>query len=140
MKASIPFRVGPAALLALGFLAAPVPVSPVMAATELVMYTMDSCPFCRRFEREVAPVYARTREGSRAPLRRVELRAGGVSGPELKEPVIATPTFVLMSDGREAGRITGYLNDDMFWGLLGRLVAGIDAVSDIKKRSGVEGP
>lgn len=94
------------------------------------MYTMDSCPFCRRFEREVAPVYARTREGAALRFGGWSSRAGSVSGPELKEPVIATPTFVLMSDGREAGRITGYLNDDMFWGLLGRLVAGIDAVSD----------
>lgn len=98
---------------------------PALAA-ELVMYTRDSCPFCRRFEREVAPVYAVTPEGRRAPLRRVELPAGGIRGGGLNEPVIATPTFVLVDDGRERGRITGYLNDDMFWGLLGRLVAGID--------------
>ena len=95
-------------------------------AAELVMYTRDNCPFCRRFEREVAPVYAATPEGRAAPLRRIELPEGGVRGGGLNEPVIATPTFVLVDDGRERGRITGYLNDDMFWGLLGRLVAGID--------------
>ncbi|HEV2510960.1 hypothetical protein [Bosea sp. (in: a-proteobacteria)] len=90
------------------------------------MYTRNGCPFCVRFEREVAPVYAKTPEGRAAPLRRIDLPAGGVRGEGLREPVIATPTFVLVEDGQEVGRITGYLNDDMFWGLLGRLVAVIE--------------
>lgn len=104
-------------------------------AAELVMYTRHGCPFCVRFEREVAPVYAKTREGKAAPLRRIELPAGGVRGEGLLEPVIATPTFVLMDNDKEVGRITGYLNDDMFWGLLGRLVAVIET-SDQVQRSG----
>lgn len=106
-------------------------------AAELVMYTRTGCPFCVRFEREVAPLYAKTPEGKAAPLRRIELPAGGVRGAELREPVIATPTFVLVDDGREVGRITGYLNDDMFWGLLGRLVAVIENPDQIQ-RSGAQ--
>lgn len=102
-------------------------------AAELVVYRRDGCPFCGRFEREVAPVYAKTREGGRAPLRRVDLPAGGISGAGLAEPVIATPTFVLVDRGREIGRITGYLNDDMFWGLLGQLLAGMDKPQDETK-------
>ena len=100
------------------------------SAAELVMYTRAGCPFCVRFEREVAPIYPKTREGKLAPLHRVELRAGGFSDPSLKEPVVATPTFILVDEGRERGRITGYLNEDMFWGLLGSLVAGIDRSQD----------
>lgn len=100
------------------------------SAAELVMYTRGGCPFCVRFEREVAPIYPKTREGKVAPLHRVELRAGGFSDPSLKEPVVATPTFILVDGGRELGRITGYLNEDMFWGLLGSLVAGIDRSED----------
>lgn len=99
-------------------------------SAELVMYTRAGCPFCVRFEREVAPIYPKTREGKIAPLHRVELRAGGFSAPSLKEPVVATPTFILVDEGRELGRITGYLNEDMFWGLLGSLVAGIDRSED----------
>lgn len=106
-------------------------------AAELVMYTRNGCPFCVRFEREVAPVYAKTPEGKAAPLRRVELPAGGLRGDGLREPVIATPTFVLVDDGSEVGRITGYLNDDMFWGLLGRLVAVIET-PDQNQRSGTQ--
>lgn len=95
----------------------------VATAAELVMFTRNGCPWCARFEREVAPAYHLTEEGRLAPLRRVELRAGGSNLAGLAEPVIAAPTFVLFDDGRESGRITGYQGDDAFWGLLGRMLA-----------------
>lgn len=137
MIASGRYRAGLAAAFTLsGLLSLPVWLLPVSAA-ELVMYTRNGCPFCVRFEREVAPVYAKTPEGKAAPLRRVDLPAGGVRGGGLLEPVIATPTFVLVEDGQEVGRITGYLNDDMFWGLLGRLVAVIETPDKIQ-RSGAQ--
>lgn len=99
-------------------------LAPVAAmAAELVMFTRDGCPWCARFEREVAPAYHLTEEGRRAPLRRVELRAGGSQLPGLSAPVIAAPTFVLLENGREVGRITGYQGDDAFWGLLGKMLA-----------------
>lgn len=130
MIASGRYRAGLAAAFTLsGLLSLPA------FAAELVMYTRNGCPFCVRFEREIAPVYAKTTEGKAAPLRRIELPAGGVRGEGLLEPVIATPTFVLMDSDKEVGRISGYLNDDMFWGLLGRLVAVIET-SDQVQRSG----
>jgi thioredoxin-related protein len=36
-----------------------------------------------------------------------------------------TPTFVVVDNGREIGRITGYVNDDAFWGLLAALATRI---------------
>jgi hypothetical protein len=128
MIASGRYRTGLAAAFTLS-ICLPLPAF----AAELVMYTRTGCPFCVRFEREVAPVYSKTSEGKAAPLRRIELPAGGVRGGELREPVIATPTFVLVDDGQEVGRITGYLNDDMFWGLLGRLVAVIETPDQIQR-------
>lgn len=92
-------------------------------AAELVMFTRDGCPWCARFEREVAPAYHLTDEGKQAPLRRIELKAGGSNVVGLAAPVIAAPTFVLFENGRETGRITGYQGDDAFWGLLGRMLA-----------------
>jgi hypothetical protein len=132
MIASGRYRTGLAAAFTLsGLLSMPA------FAAELVMYTRNGCPFCVRFEREVAPAYAKTPEGKAAPLRRIELPAGGLRGDGLREPVIATPTFVLVDNGREVGRITGYLNDDVFWGLLGRLVAVIET-PDQNQRSGTQ--
>lgn len=128
MIASGRYRAGLAAAFTL-----PLLLSLPAVAAELVMYTRNGCPFCVRFEREIAPVYARTPEGKVAPLRRIDLPAGGVRGEGLRDPVIATPTFVLVDDGREIGRITGYLNDDMFWGLLGRLVAVIETPDQVQR-------
>ncbi|WP_066719126.1 MULTISPECIES: hypothetical protein [Hyphomicrobiales] len=111
------------ALLALLGLAAASLASVTAMAAELVMFTRDGCPWCARFEREVAPAYHLTQEGRLAPLRRVELKAGGSNLPGLSAPVIAAPTFVIFEDRREIGRITGYQGDDAFWGLLGKMLA-----------------
>lgn len=94
-------------------------------AAELVMFTRDGCPWCARFEREVGPIYPRTEEGRQAPLRRITLEPGGALLAGVKERVFAAPTFVLFDEGREVGRITGYAGDDAFWGLLGKMLAGI---------------
>lgn len=115
-------------------LALPAVLRPAAAsAAELVMFTRDGCPWCERFEREVGPIYPRTAEGRIAPLRRVEVIAGGTSLPGLREPVVAAPSFVLFDGGREIGRITGYQGDDAFWGLLGKMLAG---ATFLDKRTG----
>lgn len=89
-------------------------------AAELLMFEQPGCSWCRRFDAEIGPIYAKTDEGRQAPLRRVAL--GGDTAPlTLAAPVRFTPTFVLVDDGREIGRITGYMSEDAFWGLLGGL-------------------
>lgn len=98
-------------------------------AAELVMFTLDGCPWCARFEREVGPVYPKTAEGRRAPLRRVDVRSADARMAGLKDRVVAAPTFVLMHDNQEIGRINGYAGDDAFWGLLGQMLAGLDDLS-----------
>lgn len=114
------------AFVAAAFLTLPAILSPTATiAAELVMFTRDGCPWCTRFDREVGPIYPKTAEGRLAPLRRVEVVAGGTTMAGLNEPVVAAPTFVLMDEGREVGRITGYLGDDAFWGLLGKMLAAI---------------
>jgi hypothetical protein len=94
-------------------------------AAELVLVTRDGCPWCARFEREVGPIYPRTEEGRQAPLRRITLEPGGSVLAGARERVFAAPTFILFDQGREVGRITGYAGDDAFWGLLGKMLAGI---------------
>ncbi len=100
---------------------------------ELLMFERQGCPWCIRWEREIAPVYGQTDEGRRAPLRRINVDNGAPShaevGSMLKTRVIYTPTFVLVNKGREIGRITGYMNPEQFWGLLGALVASMREAS-----------
>lgn len=90
-------------------------------ASELVMFERKGCGWCQKFNADVAPIYGRTDEGRRAPLRRVDLSDGLPGDIALATPVRFSPTFVLVDDGREIGRITGYASDEAFWGLLGAL-------------------
>jgi thioredoxin-related protein len=86
------------------------------------MFDRAGCPWCRKWDREIATVYPITGEGQRAPLRRVSLDRPSEEARKLSPPVFYSPTFVLMEDGREVGRITGYANEEAFWGLLQTLL------------------
>lgn len=92
------------------------------AAAELVMYRSPGCPYCAAWDRAIGPTYPKSDLGRRAPLRHVDVAARGGPAVALKSPVRFTPTFVLVQDGRELGRIEGYPGEDFFWGLLERLM------------------
>ena len=98
----------------------------VARAAELVMFTKAGCAWCEAFDREIAPVYSQSKEGARAPLRRVDL--AGTTPPDLDfiEVERLTPVFVLVDRGREIGRIRGYPGEAFFWGLLGELIGKLE--------------
>lgn len=98
-------------------------------AAELVMFEQRHCEWCEVWDEEIGVVYAKTAEGARAPLRRVDIhedrpddlsdiRAGGF-----------TPTFVVVDDGAEIGRITGYPGEDFFWPMLDQILDKLPAVN-----------
>lgn len=101
-------------------------ILPVQAA-ELVMFERAGCVWCLRWDREVAAIYPKTPEGMKAPLRKISLDRPVPADLKLTPPVFYTPTFVLMDEGREIGRITGYLGDDAFWGLLTSMTSKLDS-------------
>jgi hypothetical protein len=88
------------------------------AGFELLFVEKSGCPWCVRFVREILPIYGKTSAGQQAPLLRHDLDQGQPKTASLDEPVRFTPTFVILKDRREIGRITGYMNDAAFWGLL----------------------
>lgn len=92
-------------------------------AAELLMFEEQGCVWCRRWDAEVGVAYPKTPEGRRAPLRRVDIHGPKPADIALTAPVRATPTFVLVENGREIGRITGYPGADFFWGLLEQILA-----------------
>ncbi|MFN3347935.1 thioredoxin family protein [Pseudorhodoplanes sp.] len=94
---------------------------PALSA-ELVMYRRAGCPYCLAWDREIGPVYPKTEIGKTLPLRQVHLDRGKDSSVELKSPIIYTPTFVLVEDGKEKARIEGYPGEFFFWGVLEKLL------------------
>lgn len=97
--------------------------SAAVQAAELVMFEQAGCIYCQRWDRDVGALYGRTDEAKALPLRRVDIQNQKTSGVALASPVRYTPTFVVVDNGREIGRITGYSNDDAFWGQLDALAA-----------------
>ncbi len=95
-------------------------------AAELVMFETKSCPWCLAWHDEVGGIYHKTAEANAAPLRRVDLDAARPPDLDSVRRVVYTPTFVLMDQGREIGRIAGYPGVDHFWGLLGVLLEKLD--------------
>lgn len=96
---------------------------------ELVMVEQPGCAWCAQWNAQVAPAYPNTPEGRFAPLRRIQLRDPLPEGLTFSRRAVFTPTFVLVVDGVEAGRIEGYPGEDFFWGVLGRMldpIAGYD--------------
>lgn len=88
---------------------------PVM---ELVMVEREGCVYCARWDTEIAEIYPKTPEGQYAPLRRVDLNTPFPADLDFAAPVIFTPTFILVENGREQGRIEGYAGDELFWAML----------------------
>lgn len=100
--------------------------SAAAGAAELVMFESAGCPYCARWHREIAPIFAKTDEGRRAPLRRVDVAARRPVDLARIGAIVYTPTFVLVHDGREYGRIVGYSGQEAFWWLLSDLVKRLD--------------
>ncbi len=96
-------------------------------AAELVMFEQAGCAWCEAFDREIAPIYGKTEEGRRAPLRRVDIAQNLPPDLAYLEVERLTPLFVLVDRGHEIGRIRGYPGEDHFWGLLGVLMKKLDA-------------
>lgn len=96
---------------------------PVAAgAAELVMIEQQACPWCERWNREIGPIYPKTTESGIAPLRRVDIHDAWPEDLQAVSKDVFTPTFILVEDGREIGRIRGYPGEAFFWGLLNELI------------------
>jgi hypothetical protein len=88
----------------------------------LLMVEQPGCAYCRIFNRDIAPIYARAPEGRAVPLVHVPLREPAPEGVTLASRPFATPTFILIDpDGTEIDRIVGYAGQDFFWSYLGRM-------------------
>lgn len=91
------------------------------------MFEQKRCDWCREWHQVIGPIYPKTPEGEIAPLRRVDIHKPLPDDLAGINPGRFTPTFVLVRDGKEMGRIRGYPGEDFFWGLLTRMIAKMQA-------------
>lgn len=113
-----------AAVAALGLfgLAAPAEADPT-----LLMFEQEWCEWCARWDQEIGGAYHKTEEGRRAPLERIDMDQPVPEDVELASLPRLTPTFVLVAEGREVGRIEGYAGEHFFYPMLNRLLDRLPA-------------
>ena len=102
----------------MGFLifAMPIVCGNLMAA-ELIMVEQQGCYYCLEWKDQLGHIYPKTPEGKYAPLKTIDItEVDQMKG--LQRDIIFTPTFVLMEDNKELGRLEGYSGEDFFWELL----------------------
>ena len=104
--------------------------SPVMAHTtdrtilpsELVMFHLPTCGFCKAFHRDIgAKKFNASKRGKALPLRVMDMstkenRSWVKAERKAKriKDVRVIPTFIILYNGKEVGRITGYEGKDGF--------------------------
>lgn len=128
VKSRRDIRLLPALLLTLflvglpGFLVALPGVARAESAV-LVMLKKQFCEWCAKWDEDIATIYPKTWEGRAAPLRRVDIHDDRPQDLTNVQYSRFTPTFILLVDGQEVGRITGYAGEDFFWGQLDELLS-----------------
>ncbi|MCG6111406.1 MAG: SoxS protein [Paracoccus sp.] len=75
----------------------------------LMMVESPACHHCRAWHAQIGPGYAASRAGRAAPLIHVDVDGPYPDGLALDRRPWITPTFVLLSDGFERGRVEGYV-------------------------------
>jgi len=113
-----------------------------LRAAELVMFEAPGCTWCAMWHKEIGAIYPKTDESRRAPLRRVNLHDPWPEALKAIRAVTFTPTFVLIDNGQEVDRITGYAGDEFFWYQLSELLKKLpsDAMLPADNAAGAPSP
>ncbi|MEO1544153.1 MAG: hypothetical protein AAFR75_09080 [Pseudomonadota bacterium] len=93
------------------------------SAAELIMFEEDGCEWCEKWNEEIGIVYDKTSEGRKAPLRRIDIHDTRPTDLRKITRINFTPTFVVVENGQEYGRILGHPGEDFFWPMLRKILA-----------------
>jgi thioredoxin-related protein len=88
---------------------------PHLGNLQLVVMEADGCIYCGLFRRDVLPSYEASDSGKDMPIRFVDVNDVDKTGIEFESPVDILPTFVIVKDNREIGRIPGYMGPEDFF-------------------------
>ena len=91
-------------------------------ANKLLMFDDDDCSWCRKWDEEIGAIYHLTPESCQASLQQIKLGEKLPESVSINESVEYTPTFVLLHNDEEVGRIVGYPGQDFFWSLLNEMI------------------
>ncbi len=102
------------------------PVIEAQHNVELVVVEVPGCIYCGIFRRDVLPSYQASPRAKTVPLRFLDLNDEAADRLDLSAPVTVVPTVLVLENGREIGRITGYTGPENFFHSINAALAGID--------------
>ena len=127
MRASVPF------LLFVVLFAFPIAASragldlsaPVAsgANVELIVVEASECIYCTVFRRDVLPSYQASEQARSVPVRFLDVNDRAVEQLGLDGPINIVPTFVVMKNNKEIGRIPGYVGPENFYHTINYLLS-----------------
>ena len=88
---------------------------------ELIVFEHPDCTYCRAFRQNIGPTYRHSVPAAEAPLRYVDIAKSDIRPLRLKEGIDMVPTAVLMKNGEEVGRISGYWGREGFFRMLAHI-------------------
>ena len=93
---------------------------------ELLVFEHPACTYCQEFRRDVLPKYRHAVPGDAVPLRFIDIAETDTATLALQGRIDTLPTAVLMKDGSEIGRISGYWGPTNFFKLLSHMLARLE--------------
>ncbi len=99
-------------------------------AASLIMVEQQFCEYCEAWDADIGVIYNKTPEGKKAPLRRIDIHEPLPDDLSFLTGLVFSPTFILVNEGKEVGRILGYAGEAFFWGLLQKLLEKLPADKD----------
>lgn len=95
--------------------------SPAAADTRLVVFEAQDCRPCALFRGEVLPAFWGGARKQALAITVVDVDALGTGGFALAHRLDTLPTIVLIEDGRERARVSGYVGREQFLALVERM-------------------
>jgi thioredoxin-related protein len=101
----------------------------------LLMFEEHGCYWCEKWDEEISAIYPKTQEGRAAPLERIDIHTDIPEDISFRTQPVYTPTFVVVKDNFEIGRIEGYPGAEFFWGLLGNVLKDLPEFEEARNAS-----
>lgn len=89
---------------------------------EMIVIEAKNCIYCKLFRRDVLPGFRSSKHADEVSIRFLDINELEDKSLQLQHEVQIVPTFVVVSDNREIGRIPGYIGPTDFYYAIGRVI------------------
>ncbi len=99
--------------------------APTHSRLQLVVMEAPGCIYCGLFRRDVLPSYQASARAKDVPVRFLDINDLEKANLELDSSVQIVPTFVLIQNNKEVGRIPGYVGPETFFHSINYLMSSV---------------